>query len=619
MRRTLRPVSAMALTLAATIGLLDFPAHSQQRPTPNPAQPAANRSPVTTEAQTAQAAYAALESDFESWLLRENPETATALGDHRFDDRISDLSLAAMDRRAGEAQSMLDRLNAIAQPQLSAANQVNVQIMRRQLSETVEGNRFGQRMMLFTTYAGWHQNFAGLADNMPFNSPADYRSYLARLAQYPAMNDEALRITQMAVDQGYVLPCEVLGSSERSISGLINDDPVQSRYYAPFARTRPNVIDEEDWAAMQVQARTLISSAINPALAKHRDFFVGTYMPHCTRNPSISAQPGGADYYAFRIRQETTTAMSADEIHQLGLSEVARIRAEMAEVAQAAGYPNREAFIHELRTNPRYFASSPEDLMRHVARTTRRIDGFMPRLFGHLPRLPYTLREIPAETAEGTTTAYYSQGAMSAGVAGTYYINTSKLDQRPLWEIPALSMHEAVPGHHNQISLQQELPLPMWRRNFTGFTAFVEGWGLYSERLGVEMGLYDTPETNMGRLSYEMWRACRLVVDTGIHSRGWSKPQAVAYMRDNSALTEANIDAEVNRYISWPGQALGYKIGELRIRALRTRAEQVLGERFDVRAFHDAVLSQGAVPLDVLEAQISAWIAAQSEAIAAPR
>jgi uncharacterized protein (DUF885 family) len=613
MRRTLRPVSALAIALTATALLLDFPAHSQQTTPPNPTQPAVNRSPASAPAQTPAQAYAALQSDFESWLLRENPETATALGDHRFDDRISDLSLAAMDRRAADSQAMLDRLNAIAQPQLSVADQVNVQIMRRQLSEIVEGNRFGQRMMLFTTYAGWHQNFAGLADNMPFNTPADYRSYLARLAQYPALNDEALRITQMAVDQGYVLPCEVLGGSERSISGLISEDIAQSRYYAPFARTRPNMIAESDWAAMQAQARALISNAINPALTKHRDFFVQVYLPHCARNPSISAQPGGAEYYAFRIRQETTTDMSADEIHQLGLSEVARIRVEMADVARGAGYASREAFIHELRTNPRYFATSPEDLMMHVARTTRRIDGFMPRLFGHLPRLPYTLREIPAETAEGTTTAYYSQGAMSAGVAGTYYINTSKLDQRPLWEIPALSMHESVPGHHNQISLQQELPLPMWRRNFTGFTAFVEGWGLYSERLGVEMGLYDTPETNMGRLSYEMWRACRLVVDTGIHSRGWSKAQAIAYMRDNSALTDANIEAEVNRYISWPGQALGYKIGELRIRALRVQAEQVLGDRFDVRAFHDTVLGQGAVPLDVLEAQISAWLATQTE------
>ena len=554
--------------------------------------------------------FATLQRDYETWLLRTNPETATALGVRTYDDQVSDPSLEAADRRAADADAMLARLDAIAPTELAPADRVNQAIMRRQLSETVEGNHFGQRMMLFTTYAGWHQNFAGLADAMPFNSAADYRSYLTRIAQYPRVNAQSLDITRQAVAGGYVLPCTVLGNGERAISGLISADVEQSRYYSPFKRARPSDVSVEQWATMQDQTRAIIRDAINPALEEHRRYFVQDYMPHCAQAVGVSAQPGGADYYAYRIAQETTTNMSADAIHQLGLSEVARIRAEMVEVAARAGYPSREAFIADLRTNPRYYAHTPEELMMHVARVTRRIDGFMPRLFTHLPRLPYTIREIPAETAEGTTTAYYSQGSLSAGIAGTYYVNTSKLDQRPLWEIPALSMHEAVPGHHNQISLQQELPLPMWRRNFTGFTAFVEGWGLYAERLGIEQGLYDTYETDMGRLSYEMWRACRLVVDTGIHSRGWSKEQAIAYMHDNSALSDANIEAEVNRYISWPGQALGYKIGELTIRRLRARAEAELGGRFDLRTFHDAVLAQGAVPMDVLEAQIGEWIAA---------
>ncbi|MEQ1510368.1 MAG: DUF885 domain-containing protein [Sphingopyxis sp.] len=555
--------------------------------------------------------FATIQRDYEAWLLRTNPEYATALGVRDYDDKVSDPSLAAADQRANDALAMVTRLDAIVPTELAPADRVNRAIMRRQLSETAEGNRFGQRMMLFTTYAGWHQSFAGLADSMPFNSAADYRSYLARIAQYPRVNAISLDITRQAVAGGYVLPCAVLGNSASGISGLMAADAGQSRFYAPFLRNRPNDVPDEQWAAMQNEARTIIREAINPALEEHRRYFTENYMPHCAEAVGVSAQPGGAGYYAFRIAQETTTSMSADDIHQLGLSEVARIRAEMVEVATRAGYPSREAFIAELRTNPRYYARTPEELMMNVARITRRIDGFMPRLFTRLPRLPYTIREIPAETAEGTTTAYYAQGSLSAGIAGTYYVNTSKLDQRPLWEIPALSMHEAVPGHHNQISLQQELPLPMWRRNFTGFTAFVEGWGLYAERLGIEQGLYDTPETDMGRLSYEMWRACRLVVDTGIHSRGWSKQQAIAYMRDNSALSEANIEAEVNRYISWPGQALGYKIGELTIRRLRARAESALGARFDLRTFHDAVLAQGPVPMDVLEAQIDAWIAAQ--------
>lgn len=555
--------------------------------------------------------YAALQGEYESWLLRGSPEYATMLGVPGYDDRVSDLSLANADRRASEAQAFLGRLTAINEAGLSPLNRVNRAIMQRLLSETVEGNRYGQRMVLFTTYAGWHQGYAGLAESIPFNGIADYRNYLARLRQYPAVNDEALRISRRAVAEGYVQPCIVLGGAERSVTGLITDDPAQSRYYAPFAANRPATISESDWTSLQAEARSVITDHINPALRAHRDFLVNEYLPHCARSVSVADQPGGAAYYAYRIRVETTTNMTADEIHNLGLSEVARIRREMEQVAHDAGFASREAMIADMRTNPRWFARTPEELMMRVALVTRRIDGFMPRLFGRLPRLPYTLRQIPAETAEGTTTAYYSQGSPVAGIAGTYYVNTSKLDQRPFWEIPALSMHEAVPGHHNQISLQQELDIPMWRRNFTGFTAFVEGWGLYAERLGIEQGLYDTPETNMGRLSYEMWRACRLVVDTGIHSRGWSKDQAVAFMRDNSALTDANIDAEVNRYISWPGQALGYKIGELRIRALRARAEAALGTRFDLRAFHDVVLGQGAVPLDVLETQVNVWIASQ--------
>ena len=283
----------------------------------------------------------------------------------------------------------------------------------------------------------------------------------------------------------------------------------------------------------------------------------------------------------------------------------------MDEVATKAGYPTRQAMIAEMRTNPKYFAKTPSEIMAAAALQAKTNDGKMPTLFGRLPRLPYGVKPIPAETAEGNTTAYYYPGSPDAGIAGTYFVNTTHLDQRPLWELPALTAHEAVPGHHNQIALQQELEMQPWRRYTTFFTAFVEGWGLYSEHLGIEMGLYDTPEKNMGRLSYEMWRACRLVVDTGIHAQGWTKEQAVAFMKENTALTDANIDAEVNRYISNPGQALAYKLGELKLRELRAKAEQELGPKFDVRRFHDAVLGQGPVPLDALEAQIDSWIAAE--------
>jgi uncharacterized protein (DUF885 family) len=546
-----------------------------------------------------------------AWLLRESPTYATSLGVHDYDRQIEDLSLAAADRRAREAGAFLARLEAIPEAALSPADRVNRAILRRSLAEGVEGNKFGQRMMLFTTYAGWHQNFAGLADNLPFRSRADYESYLARLEQYPRMNDTALEITARAVREGYVLPCSVLGNTERSISGVIAEDVSKSRFYEPFARPRPADMNEADWAAMQARARHIIADVLNPAYAKHLGFYRTQYAPRCAKVDSVSAQPGGRDYYAFRVRQETTTDLTPDQIHAIGLSEAARIRAEMDQVAKAAGFASREAFIRDLHTNPKYFVTTPEALLKETAFVNKSVDGKMPQFFGRLPRLPYGIRPIPAETAEGTTTAYYQPGSPASGVAGTYYVNTSKLDQRPLWEIPALSLHESVPGHHNQIALQQELDLAPFRRHFTSFTAFTEGWGLYAESLGQEMGLYDTPAKKMGQLSYQAWRAARLVVDTGIHSKGWTKAQAVQFMRENTALTDANIDAEVNRYISWPGQALAYKIGELKIRGLRTRAEQALGPKFDIRRFHDAVLGQGSVPLDVLEAQIDAWIAAE--------
>src|SRR3954469_4775288 len=554
---------------------------------------------------------ARLMADFYAWELREDPVTATSLGVRDYDDRIQDISLAADDRRAAEAAAFLARLAAIPESKLGAADRANRSILKRSLGTIVEANRYPQRVMLFTTYYGWHQGFAGLAENLPFRTKHDYESYLIRLRQYPSLNDKALAITAQAVKGGYTLPCSVLGNYERTISGVIAEDPAKSRFYEPFTRARPADVDEADWADMQARARKTIVEVLNPAYAKHLAFYRTDYLPHCAKSDSISAQPGGAAYYAFRVRQETTTDLSPDQIHQIGLDEIARITAEMDKVAKAAGFPTREAFIQELRTNPVYYARTPQELMAQAALVAKTIDGKLPGLFGRLPRLPYGIRAIPAETAEGTTTAYYSQGSPQSGIAGTYYVNTSKLDQRPLWEIPALSLHESVPGHHLQIALQQEMEIAPFRRNFSSFTAFTEGWALYSESLGEDMALYDTPERHIGKWSYQMWRACRLVVETGIHAFGWDKARAIQFMRDNTALTDTNIEAEVNRYISWPGQALGYMIGRLKIIELRRRAETALGARFNIRRFHDAVLRNGSVPLDVLESQIDDWIAAE--------
>ena len=543
--------------------------------------------------------------------LKDNPVSASQAGVTIYDRQLGTLTLAEFDRQAAEAQAFLGQLTRIDVATLTPDDQASYRILKRSLSDIVEGNRFGERAMLYSSFGSFHQNYAGLGEGLPFRTLADYDNYLARLDQVPAQMANGVAISRQAAAQGFVQPCVTLTNFPQTITGVIAADPAKSRFYEPFAAPRPGTISETDWAALQARARSVISGKINPAFQSWAEVYRSEIAGKCRQSVGISALPQGKDYYAFLVRQQTTTDLTPDQIHALGLKEVARIRAEMVDVAQKAGFASREAMIAEMRSNPKYFAHSPQELMGAAALMAKTIDGKMPSLFTRLPRLPYGVRAIPAETAEGNTTAYYQPGSPDAGIAGTYYVNTSKLDQRPLWELPALTAHEAVPGHHMQIATQQELSLPPLRKYATFFTAFVEGWGLYSERLGIELGIYDTPEKTMGRLSYEMWRACRLVVDTGLHSKGWSKAQAVAFMKDNTALTDANIDAEVNRYISNPGQALAYKIGELKIRELRARAEKELGGKFDLRRFHDAVLGQGAVPLDALDAQINAWIAVE--------
>jgi uncharacterized protein (DUF885 family) len=563
----------------------------------------------------AKAAFDKLLADHWHWWLSQHPVEATTLGVRSWDDRLEDLSVAAFDARAATAAGFAARLKAIDTAALSPADRVSAEVLARTLDAEVEWNRHDGRLRLFTNREGFHTGFANLPEQVPLFTQADYKSYVARLEAFPVQVDQAIATTRLAAERGWALPCVVLDNFAPGVRAVA--EPVdKSRFMKPFA-TRPQTIAPADWAALSARARKAVADGVNPAYLRFADAFEADYLPRCTKSVGISQVPGGVAFYEWRTREETTTNLTPAEIHELGLSEVARIRAEMGTVARRAGFPSREAYVRHLRTDPRYYAKSPQELMAAAAYWAKVADGWMPKLFGTLPRLPYGLQEIPPEIAPYTTTAFYRPGAALAGRAGTYFVNTSKLNERPLFELPALTIHEAVPGHHQQIALQQELDLPEFRRNAVFFTAFVEGWGLYSERLGIEMGVYADPANDMGRLSYEMWRACRLVVDTGMHSKGWTKAQAVAFMTDNTALSATNIDAEVNRYIAWPAQALAYKVGELKIRGLRQAAEAKLGSAFDLRAFHDVVLGSGAVPLDVLERQVNAWIAAP-QAGAAP-
>lgn len=564
------------------------------------------------QAQTTPAEdFTALRDRYWQWSLDNNPALARRVGDARGASKLSDLSLAHMDALAQDAEAMAQKLKAIPLDQLPADMATDAVIIGKLLHATRTAQRFGQRAILFDSYSSWEQELIAEARESSYTSRADFIHYIDRLLAFPAQAAAAQATTKWALAHGYVQPCIVVARYPQSLAALIRPDVADTVFAKPFAQ-KPAALSAAHWAELKARGMAAIKNQVLPALTRYQKFIVTDYMPRCRASTSISATPQGAAYYQWRIAEETTTSLGAEEIHAIGLSEVARITAEMDKVAASAGYAGqRAAYIAELRQNPKYYAKSAEELLSASARVAKFIDGQLPRLFNQLPRLPYGVKAIPDEIADGNTTAYYEPGAWAQHRAAIYRVNTTHLDQRPLFEIPALSAHEAVPGHHLQIALQQEQTLSPIRSHLTHYTAYVEGWALYAESLGLDMGLYDTPEKNMGRLSYEMWRACRLVVDTGLHAKGWSRAQAKAYMKAHTALSDANIDAEVTRYIGWPAQALGYKLGELSITAQRRAAEAALGENFDLRAFHDQLLARGPLPLDMVESHTQAWIAAQ--------
>ncbi len=548
--------------------------------------------------------------DHWAWVLEENPTFATSLGVRDYDDRLGEASLEAAARRVAKGAEFIARLEAIDVEQLSPGDQVNYKLLLLDLKNDAEAAQFGGKYLLMTNRNGPHTFLTGLPDRAPFFTKADFESYLARLADAPRYLSEATDTLRAGAAAGWTQPCAPMEGVEQSIRFHVVDKAADSVFMKPF-ETRPATISERDWRKLKSQVQKTLTKDVIPAIAQYADFYAAEYAPHCRQEIGALALPGGAAYYAHRARVFTTSDKTPDEIHELGLSEVARIHAEMMDIIREVGFDGDfKAFQEFLRTDPQFYAKTPEELIAATSVIAKKADGVLPLLFTRLPRMPYTVKPVPADIAEGTTTAYYERPAGDGSRAGVYRINTSLLDQRPLFELEALSLHEAVPGHHFQIALSQELSLPEFRK-YGGFTAFTEGWGLYAESLGLDAGFYQDPYSNFGRLSYEMWRACRLVVDTGIHAKGWSKQQAIDFMADNTALSLHNIEAEVNRYITWPGQALAYKIGELKMQELRKRASDTLGADFDLRRFHDALLENGGVPLSVLEENIDAWIAAK--------
>ena len=561
-------------------------------------------------APAADALHALFAAEWER-SMKENPTWASALGDRRYDHLWPDRSLAAIDASHQADRRDLAALLAIDAGELSAQDRLNHELFRLRLEQRIEA--FGHRGWLMpVSHRGGVQTLDELGDRLRFTTVDDYENWLERLASLPVHIEQVQALLEMGLEQGRAQSRVIMQRVPRQIRRQIVENPEDSLFYSRFA-SMPDSIAATDAQRLKHRARQLISERVVPAYGSFLEFFESRYLPACHETIGISEQPGGRDFYEFLVRSFTTTDMAPADVHAIGLAEVARIRGEMDRVIGELGYDGTfNEFLNYLRTDPRFYFDNAEDLLKAYRAAAKRIDPELVRLFGRLPRIPYGVTPIPDNIAPDTTTAYYMRPAADGSRAGFYYVNLYRPEVRPKYEIEVLTVHEAMPGHHLQIALSMELAdLPKFRR-YSGFTAFVEGWGLYSERLGYEMGLYQDLYSEFGALTYDMWRAVRLVVDTGMHYEGWSRQQAIDYFMQNAAKTEADIVNEIDRYISWPGQALAYKVGQMKLSELRARAETVLGERFDVRAFHDEVLSRGALPLSLLEAQFERWLADQA-------
>lgn len=520
---------------------------------------------------------------------------------------LPDMSPAALEKAQQQRLALLAELNKTNVSGLSEQQKINFAILQYRLQNDIDEYRFGAHYMPLTAESGFHSDVLFMLNMSSIKTEKDLQTYLEKLAALPLYMQQQMDWMRQGLAKGYTQPKAVLAGYEDSIKSFISTDPQKSPFYRPLLK-QPAGIDPARWQALQQQASAVISQQITPVYQQYLDFFTSQYVPGARDNIAAITLPDGAAYYQNRLEHYTTLKMTPQQVHQIGLQEVARIRAEMQQVIQQTGFKGSFAeFVQFLRTDPQFYVTKPEQLLKEAAYLSKKIDAQLPKLFKTLPRTPYGVEPVPAEIAPKYTTGRYA-GGRAAGEPGFYWVNTYALDRRPLYELEALTLHEAVPGHHLQVALANEQEsLPVYRRSFYT-SAFGEGWGLYSEYLGLEVGFYTDPYSNFGRLTYEMWRACRLVVDTGMHTMGWSRQQAIDFLAQNTALSMHNVTTEVDRYISWPAQALSYKLGELTIKRLRQKAEKTLGDKFNVREFHDAVLSNGSVPLSVLEQQIDLYI-----------
>ena len=560
------------------------------------------------KATEAERLHALFKADW-AYTMAVYPEAATWVGYPGHEREWTDLSREAIARRKELAARALPALATIDRAQLGPVDRVSYDVFKRQTEEGIEGNRFPTELDQLNQLGGIHQDAAQLFRGMQAANAGHFEDQLARLEALPQVVDNVISLLEEGLAKGITPPQVTLRDVPAQILNQIPEEPLKSPLLASFVELPPAVSGEKGLELRAAAAKTY-TTAVRPAFQRLEKFVREQYIPGARQTIAATDLPDGQAWYAWRIKTYTSTDLTAQQIHDIGLAEVKRIRAEMERVKAQAGFKGTlPEFFAFLRTDPQFYFKDKEDLLRAYRDIAKRADPQMMKLFKTLPRTPYGVLPVPAYAEKSQTTAYYYPGAPDIGRPGYFFANTYALETRPKWEMEALTLHEAVPGHHHQIALAQEMgDLPEFRRH-GGYTAFVEGWGLYSESLGEEMGFYTDPYSKFGQLTYEMWRAVRLVVDTGMHALGWSRQQAIDFFKENAGKSEHDIVVEVDRYIVWPGQALAYKLGELKIKELRAYAEKELGAKFDIRQFHDEVLRNGAVPLSVLETHIREWVA----------
>lgn len=574
--------------------------------------------PLLSDSETTCNCFCKHSKFYWNFLISESPELATYVGYSNNNGKWTDLSLEAVERREGVLMTFLDRLEELDPHHYDEDDQVDLALLKRDLRLMREGLTYKSGYLAATQISGTFHDIQQVIEMMPTDTVQDYEDIISRFRGVPTLIDQTIVLLEKGLEAKITPPQITLRDVPNQIQRVILHGSHGGPLFAPFTQF-PATIPQDEQKRLTEAAQMALEESVLPAYRKYHDYLVSTYIPNARTAIGWSALPNGEAWYAHHVRSETTTNLTPDEIHEIGLAEVARIKGEMEKIVFEVRFEGtlEEFFVH-INTDPQFFFNDTEELLTAYREVMKKVYDALPNLFGNITKQPCAILPIPAYAENSAPAAYYMPGSPLTGRSGVFYVNTCDLKARPSWEVEALLLHEAVPGHHLQVSVAQELENIAEFRRHTQYTAYVEGWGLYSEGLGSELGLYRDPYSRFGRLTLEMWRAIRLVVDTGIHAKGWTRERGIEFFAKHVGKSDGEIVNEVDRYIVWPGQALAYKIGELKILEWRKRAQEALGDRFDVRAFHDLILGKGALPLDLLETFVQEWIDLEVNRLADP-